>query len=46
MRIAICDDEEVQQQLLRNYLEEWAALNEIVMEIKLFHSGEHFLFLC
>ncbi len=45
MRIAICDDEEVQQQLLRNYLEEWAALNEIVMKIKLFHSGEHFLFL-
>lgn len=45
MRVAICDDEEVQQQLLKNYLEEWAALNEVVIEIKLFQSGENFLFL-
>ena len=45
MRVAICDDEEVQQQLLKNYLEEWAALNEVAIEIKLFQSGENFLFL-
>lgn len=45
MRVAICDDEEVQQQLLKNYLKEWAALNEVVIEIKLFQSGENFLFL-
>lgn len=45
MRVAICDDEEVQQQLLKNYLKEWAALNEVVIEIKLFRSGENFLFL-
>lgn len=45
MRVAICDDEEVQQQLLKNYLIEWAALNEVVIEIKLFQSGENFLFL-
>lgn len=45
MRVAICDDEEVQQQLLENYLKEWAALNEVIIEIKLFQSGEQFLFL-
>lgn len=44
MRIAICDDEEVQQKLLKKYLEEWAAINHIPLETTLFPSGEAFLF--
>jgi len=44
MRIAICDDEAVQQQLLRKYLEEWAAVNRMALETKLFLNGESFLF--
>lgn len=44
MRIAICDDEEVQQLLLKKYLEEWALENGIPLETKLFASGEGFLF--
>lgn len=44
MRIAICDDEAVQQQLLQKYLEEWAVEKEAVLETKLFPSGESFWF--
>lgn len=44
MRIAICDDEAVQQQLLRKYLEEWAVENKDTLETELFLSGESFLF--
>lgn len=44
MRIAICDDEAVQQQILQKYLEEWAKMNGEVLETELFLSGESFLF--
>lgn len=44
MRIAICDDEEVQQKLLQKYLKEWADTNNIPLETSLFPSGEAFLF--
>ena len=44
MRIAICDDEEVQQKLLGKYLREWAERKGISLEIKLFLSGEEFAF--
>ncbi len=45
MRIAICDDEEVQRQMLKKYLEEWAERNEVILKIELFPNGENFLFL-
>ncbi len=44
MRIAICDDEEVQQKLLGKYLSEWAEENKVSLELKLFSSGEEFAF--
>lgn len=44
MRIAICDDEAVQQQILQKYLEEWAKVSGEVLETELFISGESFLF--
>lgn len=44
MRIAICDDEEVQQKLLKKYLEEWARQNHIPLETSLFPSAEAFVF--
>lgn len=44
MRIAVCDDEEVQQNLLKKYLEEWALRNHIPMDAVLFPSAEAFLF--
>ncbi|MDE6641259.1 MAG: LytTR family DNA-binding domain-containing protein [Acetatifactor sp.] len=44
MRVAICDDEAVQQQILRKYLEEWAQMKDEVLETELFISGESFLF--
>lgn len=44
MRVAICDDEAVQQQLLQKYLQEWALLKNEALETELFDSGESFLF--
>lgn len=44
MRIAICDDEAVQQQMLRKYLEEWTQMRGEMLETALFMSGESFLF--
>lgn len=44
MRIAICDDEEVQQKLLQKYLGEWASADNIPLETRLFPSGEAFTF--
>lgn len=44
MRVAICEDEEAQRQMLQNCLTEWAAHNHIVLETKLFPNGESFLF--
>lgn len=44
MRVAICDDEAVQQQILRKYLEEWAQIKGETLETAVFNSGESFLF--
>lgn len=44
LRIAICDDEEVQQKLLKKYLEEWAGIHGVMLEMKFFLSGEEFAF--
>ncbi|MDE6055025.1 MAG: LytTR family DNA-binding domain-containing protein [Lachnospiraceae bacterium] len=44
MRIAICDDEEVQRLLLRKYVEEWAQGSKVPLETRLFTSGENFWF--
>lgn len=44
MRVAICDDEAVQQQILRKFLEEWARMKGEVLETELFDSGESLLF--
>lgn len=43
-RIAICDDEQEQSELLRGYVKEWSALRGEPVEIHLFPSGEAFLF--
>lgn len=44
MRIAICDDETAQQQLLSKYLHEWGASRGIPIEIAAFPDGESLLF--
>lgn len=44
MRIAVCDDEAAQRQLLKKYLEEWARRNKVILETELFDSGESLLF--
>lgn len=44
MRIAICDDEEVQRQLLTKYIQEWAEEQHILLETVSFSDAESFLF--
>lgn len=44
MRIAICDDEAAQRNLLHKYMEEWAAQNGITLKTEFFVSGESFVF--
>ena len=44
MRIAICDDEEAQQQLMKKYLTEWAETQCEKLEICTFSNAESFLF--
>ena len=44
MRIAICDDELIQQDLLRTYIEAWAAEKAEKVMINCFQSAEEFLF--
>lgn len=44
MKIAICDDEKSEQQLLCKYVEEWAAQRGVKPRLKCFDSGESFLF--
>lgn len=44
MKVAICDDEKVQQELLKGYVEKWAEKNEIKIGIQCFMSAEEFLF--
>ena len=44
MRIVICDGEPVQQELLKNYIEDWAVENAEKIMINCFQSAEQFLF--
>lgn len=44
MKIAICDDEKSEQQLLCQYVAEWAAKKGSTIEIRCFDSAESFLF--
>lgn len=44
MRIAVCDDKELQCRLLTEYLQEWAMGADVLMEVIPFLSGESFLF--
>ena len=44
MRIAVCDDEEVQRKLITKYLQEWARERSQLAETVPFPSGEKFLF--
>lgn len=46
MRIAICDDEKAQQQLLQKYLAEWARISGTPLKTELFASAEAFSFAC
>lgn len=44
MRIAVCDDEAAQQQLLCKYLEEWAQRDGTLLKTETFGSAEAFSF--
>lgn len=44
MKIAICDDEQVQLELLKKYVEEWGTFRSISLQFMLFESAEAFLF--
>lgn len=44
MRIAVCDDEAAQQQLLQKYLNEWADMRGTALKTELFFSAEAFSF--
>lgn len=44
MRVAICDDEEVQQRLVEKYLAEWAVKSGKQLDTASFSSAESFLF--
>ena len=44
MKIAICDDQEIQLELMEKYLKEWAIKNSVEIYIDKFNSAEEFLF--
>lgn len=44
INIAICDDEKVQVELLEKYVNSWAKLNHIKINIERFYSGDAFKF--
>lgn len=44
MRIAICDDEKAQQELLQSYIQSWAEETSEKVSISCFQSAEQFLF--
>ncbi len=44
MKVAICDDERSERQLLCKYVEEWAAGKGLRAEVRCFDSAESFLF--
>lgn len=44
MRVAVCDDETAQQQLMEKYLREWGGQRSILMDTVMFPDGESLLF--
>lgn len=44
MRIAVCDDEHLQSDLLCGYVSDWGRARHEPVEISVFRSGEAFLF--
>lgn len=44
MRIAVCDDEEVQLELLNGFLQEWAKKKNVVLELLCFSNAESLYF--
>lgn len=44
MKIAVCDDHEIQLDLINKYIKEWATVNEVDIFIDNFKSAESFLF--
>lgn len=45
MRIAICDDEEAQRNLLVRYVHEWSEMRQIPAQIETYANGEGFWFI-
>ena len=44
MRIAVCEDEAAQRQLLGGYVQEWAEETQVRTDVAFVDSGESFLF--
>lgn len=44
LRIAVCEDEAFQTQLLVKYINEWAAINELSMHVECYENASSFLF--
>lgn len=44
MKIAICDDERAQRELLKKYISEWSTLKHLQLQLVDFESSEAFLF--
>jgi len=44
IKIAVCDDEEKERQLLGRYIEEWAKERNTAAEVRCFESAESFFF--
>lgn len=44
MRIAICEDDKLQDKINKDYIVKWASKKDVSVEIESFDSGEKFLF--
>lgn len=44
LRVAVCDDEKVEAAYLSSLLDKWGALNNHMLELECFYSGESLLF--
>ena len=44
LRVAVCDDEEVQQELMASYVHDWAKRYNHTVEVRCFDSAEAFAF--
>lgn len=44
MKIAVCDDQSIQIDLMNKHIKEWADINNVDIDIDNYRSGEAFLF--